>query len=331
MRMQPITSYPKLEVRLTGPAVGPGRLAARDLAELARRLDQALKRIGQVLYGGKSRSRGRSVREIEELCRLYLVSWREGSAVAGFDLSEPPAQLALFGHIGENSLECLLAGLARIDVPQPGEAQLPEGFDAGVLEACDSLGHLLDHGIDAIGLTTRAREAQGPITYTASTRERIRDLIQRPQQSGEVVRSGRLEVLNGHQGLGGALWQPNGTRLICRFKPEHLDILPDAWLKTVTVRGKIAIEESGRTGAIDVMALSVGEDHGDTMEVAPSAPEFWRSAPLDELIAGQAVAPVSDLAELDAIWSEGDVFDDALTELIEDRAQRRRVRKTRAR
>lgn len=330
--MSPITAFhPKVKARLAGPAVGPGRLAARDLAELARRLEQALKRVGRVLYGGESRGRGRGARDIEELCRLYLVSWEEGSAVAGFDLAEPPAQLALFGHIGENSLDCLLSGLARVGLPQIAEPEqrLPDGFDAGVLEACDALGHLLDHGIDTIDLTGGPQGQPVAVTYNAATRERIRELIERPQQTGEVVRAGRLEVLNGHQGLGGTLWQPDGSRWICRFKPEHVDSLAEAWLKTVTVRGTIAADGGGR--AIDVVALSVREDRGGTDDTGPGAVAFWKSASLDELIAGQEAGPIADLGELDSVWSKGDVFDDALSELLADRVRRRRRGTARAR
>jgi hypothetical protein len=55
-----------------------------------------------------------------------------------------------------------------------------------------------------------------------------------------------------------------------------------------------------------------------------SRPAFWISLSLDELVAQHDVAPIADLRDLDAIWSDGDVFDDALSEVLEDRAQRRR-------
>jgi hypothetical protein len=52
---------------------------------------------------------------------------------------------------------------------------------------------------------------------------------------------------------------------------------------------------------------------------------FWRSASLEQLAADQGVLPITDISELDAVRSEGDeVFDDALSEVLQDRAQRRR-------
>jgi hypothetical protein len=51
---------------------------------------------------------------------------------------------------------------------------------------------------------------------------------------------------------------------------------------------------------------------------------FWKSTPLEQLVADQGIPPITDIRELDAIWSEGDAFDDALSELLEERAKRRR-------
>lgn len=61
---------PKLMIKVAGPKVGEARLAASDLAEIVRRTQQALQRIGQVLYGQESLGRGRKKRDIEELCQF---------------------------------------------------------------------------------------------------------------------------------------------------------------------------------------------------------------------------------------------------------------------
>ena len=73
---------PKMAIWMTGPKVGEARLSASDLAEIVRRTQQALQRVGQVLYGQSSGGRGRKRRDIEELCELFLVGWKRGSAVA---------------------------------------------------------------------------------------------------------------------------------------------------------------------------------------------------------------------------------------------------------
>ena len=52
-------------------------------------------------------------------------------------------------------------------------------------------------------------------------------------EAGVSSKIGRLEELNGHEKLTGKLWKANGTQWQCRFKPEHITSLPDAWMHTV--------------------------------------------------------------------------------------------------
>jgi hypothetical protein len=264
----PISRFaPKLEVRLRGPAVGPGRLAARDLAELARLLDQAVVRVGKMLSRTLGRAAPHRPRELQAACRLYLVSWAAGSAVAGFDVAAPPVGMAGLARIGEQSLHQFVAGLAQIASDLSVDNPLPDGFDEGVLETCAALGKLLDHGIDTV-IFTEPPLRQGPSAcYDLSMRKRVRALADRAR--AETVRSD-LDLL----------------RHMSAFPAQH-----------------------------------------DLGAAPPPAAEgsFWRSASLEQLAADQGVLSITDIGELDAVWSEGDeVFDDALSEVLEDRAQRRR-------
>ena len=51
---------------------------------------------------------------------------------------------------------------------------------------------------------------------------------------------------------------------------------------------------------------------------------FWTLQSPGEWAADQKVSPIAELSELDAIWSVGDAFDDALCELLKDRRESRR-------
>jgi hypothetical protein len=55
---------------------------------------------------------------------------------------------------------------------------------------------------------------------------------------------------------------------------------------------------------------------------------FWRSISLEQLASDQNVPPIEEIGELDAFWSSGDVFDDALDEVLEHRRARRRGART---
>ena len=124
-----------LSITVEGPKVGKARVSVDDFAEIIRRTQQALKRIGQVLYGESSIGKGRKKRDIEDLCEIFLVNWKPGSAVAEVELAEAPAQLSLFGYIGEESLKAFIKGMEAIQTePDPS---LPVGYDGGVLQTFD--------------------------------------------------------------------------------------------------------------------------------------------------------------------------------------------------
>jgi len=84
-----MNDLPKLIIRVTGPSVGEARLAASDLAEIIRRTQQALQRVGQVLYGQESLGKGRKKKDIEELCQLFVVAWEKGSSIVSLELARP--------------------------------------------------------------------------------------------------------------------------------------------------------------------------------------------------------------------------------------------------
>jgi hypothetical protein len=167
-----------LTITVEGPRVGKARVSVGDFAEILHRTQQALKRIGQVLYGESSIGKGRKKREIEDLCEIFLVNWKPGSAVAEVELADPPAQLSLFGYIGEESLKAFIRGMDTIQTePSPS---LPVGYDGGVLQTCDSLGRVLERGIDSIKFESRNGLALPSISFDREFRKRISPESDRP-------------------------------------------------------------------------------------------------------------------------------------------------------
>ena len=94
---------PQFYVKLSGPKVGKAKLCVFDLAEVMKRTQQALKRVGQVLYGQESHGKGHKKKDIERECELFLVGWEEGSAVATFELGPQPEQMKVYGFVGEEA------------------------------------------------------------------------------------------------------------------------------------------------------------------------------------------------------------------------------------
>ncbi|MGH8590985.1 MAG: hypothetical protein ACREXX_17155, partial [Gammaproteobacteria bacterium] len=198
---------PRLTVTVKGPKVGAARLSAADLAEIVKRTQQALKRVGRVLYGEESSRQGRDRADVEQLCELFLVAWKPGSAVAELELGTPPAQMHMFGYIGEESVKAFVNGMPKMKDAAVTSAHLPSGFDRGVLQTCDALARVLEHGIDAVTFESQDGQASAAFTLDASLRIRIQELLGQPIDVSSVAKTGRLEELNGHGGFTGRLWE----------------------------------------------------------------------------------------------------------------------------
>jgi hypothetical protein len=313
-------------IKIEGPKVGEARLSAGDLAIVIFRSQQALKRIGQVLYGESSIGKGRKRKEIEELCEIFVVGWKPGSAIAEIELAEEPAQLSLFGYVGEESLKAFLNGMKSIqESPAETMRAAPVGFDAGVLQTCNALGQVLEHGIDVIRFEPSNVVGTTPISYDRPLRDRVRDLLGKPIEQHQVEKVGRLEVLDGHRGLQGRLWEPDGTKWICIFKPEHLEVLPDAWLRTVKLVGE-AVFEPNKERLLNVASvLPLEEEIDETVAGEAKKLPFWTSLSLEELADLQGVQPAADLDSISALWPVDDDPDEMFSSIMKERSARRGV------
>jgi hypothetical protein len=316
-------SLPRLRVAISGPKVGKARLSVDDLAEIICRAQQALRRVAQVLYGQQSGGQGRRRREIEELCELFLIEWKPGSAVAELELAEPPVQLHLFQYIGEESLKKLVEGMAVIAKGDTTSSNLPTGFDMGVLTACESLGNVLGHGIEAIRFEARDGQGFSSAIYDPPFRNKIRELLGQPIGVSGIAKVGRLEILSGHGTLTGRLWEPDGTKWICYFKDEHREVLPNAWMRTVKVVGQAILGEK-KDPQLQVDSILVLEDVGGIGESMEGI-SFWKLLSLDELADIQGITRASDIGEISALWPADDDPDELMRHILNERAARQKT------
>jgi hypothetical protein len=323
----PSHGRPGFSIKIEGPRVGEARLSANNFTTIILRSQQALKRIGQVLYGESSLGKGRKKKEIEELCEIFVVGWKPGSVIAEVELAEPPTQLNLFGYIGEESLKAFLNGMKSIQTGST-EAKLeaPAGFDAGVLQTCDFLGQVLEHGIDSVRFEPSRVAGLSPVVLDRTLRERVRELLDTPIDQRHVEKVGRLEVLDGHRGLQGRLWEPDGTKWLCIFKPEHLEVLPDAWLRRVKLIGE-AVLEPNKERVLNVKSLLPLEEEIEERPIAGEADKlpFWNSLSLEDLAELQGVQPAEDLDSISALWPMDDDPDEMLAHILEERSSRRGI------
>jgi len=312
---------PQFYLKMAGPRVGKAKLSVSDLAEIIQRTQQALKRIGQVLYGQDSHGKGRKKKDIEQQCELFLVGWEEGSAIATFELGPQPEQMELYGFVGEESLKAFMSGMEMMAAESYDGKHLPTGYDLGVLEAIETLGKVFEHGIDAISFSRDRSRFTERTAYNGVIRERVRTSLGQPGAIGHSTKIGRLEILNGHGTLKGTFWEAGGTRWTCLFKNEHIDILPDAWMQKVKVTGRTNEEEH----SIEVDSLFViGDAMGEGSEKGEGR-SFWHSVSLEELAEEQGAGTASDLDSIAALWPADDDPDALFDFIVHERHERRRV------
>ena len=315
------TTPPQFYVKMAGPKVGKAKLSVSDLAEIIQRTQQALKRIGQVLYGQESHGKGRKKKDIEQQCELFLVGWEEGSAIATFELGQQPEQMELYGFVGEESLKAFMAGMETMAAESYDGKHIPTGYDLGVLEAIETLGKVFEHGIDAISFSRDRHRFTERTVYNGAIRERVRTSLGQPAAIGHSTKVGRLEILNGHGGLKGTFWEAGGARWTCLFKNEHIDVLPGAWMQKVKVTGRTIEEE--RSIEVDSFFV-IGDDMGEGSEKGEGR-SFWQSVSLDELAEEQGREVVSDLDSIAALWPADDDPDALLNFVLHERGERRRA------
>jgi len=129
---------------------------------------------------------------------------------------------------------------------------------------------------------------------------------------------GRLDRLDGHEGLAGTLWDRDGRVWTCTFPPTLEAELPALWRRRVEVVG---------------MGIAAGPDARGKLEVETIRPvegpldergrRFWTAPSLDRLAVEQGVGPIGKVEELLSVWGEERLEGDPFAELMAERARRR--------
>lgn len=311
----------RLEVRIEGPEVGAARFDAADLGAILTRLQQAVSRVGELLHGeSSSRGQGRKRQEIEQLCRLQLVEWRPGSAVPILELGRPSAQLALFRHIGEESVQALVNGIALLDAPST-KHQLPQGWDEGVLESVRALTDRIGKSYETLTLSVPTLPQPLTAVVDRAKRAAVIQWLEAPPRQEERVVVGRLEDPLGHNRRIGRLYQSDNSVWECYFDQTHDRLLAENWLGLVALEGQAVIEGGRRTLIVTGPIRKVGASPG-----ADEYGSFWQPVAFEELARRQGVEPISDfnswLSSLPTISEEeADGFYDQLAASREERRE----------
>lgn len=304
-----------LTARIMGPGVGEGRLAVRDLALLGETLERATMRAAEVLARRRTEGFRRQPAAIGAECRLFLVGFERGSAVARFELGGQRRQGDLFAEVAERAAGIVVETLAQARAGRLAEiTNHPEMV--AVARELRSLVALRKRGIEKVDLTLRDGVERGAV-WDGELAARLQAWMERPPESGERSVRGRLDRLDGHGQLAGSLWEQDGTSRRCAFAPELEPQLAALWRRWVEARGRVSTAGDG------IRRLEV-------TRIRPLEPELdlpsrlsWTARTLDELARDQGVASTGRVQDPLAVGEGEELETDPAEEVLKDRCRRR--------
>ncbi len=281
---------------MKGELAKEGRVAAALLARIAGEIQGELERIALVLAGRSSAGVGRRRQDVVDATRLDLVSLSRGSAVLEF--APHGDELQLFSIVDE-SIRAFMEGSARLG-KEP--AELPPGFDRGVVTGLRNLSKAVGRGVSSV---TMELDGAPPVVIDGDFKDSLHELGFEPDQKRVTV-TGRLHM--GDFAPSALLCRIDGPdgHVTCDFDVELRDQVLAAMDQLVVGEGVAEFWPAGRgMRVLHLEQLDVLEEAGPT--------------DLHELIRHQGVRPVGDTTELAAGTIED--FDEFLGAIHELRSR----------
>lgn len=313
---------PLLKVCFFGEAVGPGKIPVSHLLRFLTNLNKVLRRTGRVLLGNTdSVCRGQPPRGIKEEVALDLVLLTHGSPAAVLGFERRQTQMSFSGmDLGMEILEKTLLGLKAI---QEAGADLPAGYDAGVLMAWRDAGTLFSRGVQRIDFTLQQRNTPITSSFTPKGFRRIQERIKGPRANIRTIEGRLLMADFKEHGTRCRVHPAVGEPVLCLFDEEQKDEVLEDILQYVRIMGEA--KEDAVTGKIasikihDIERLENRENEEAELlpRGTPIPRNFWESPTLDELAQAQHVEPIADVRALFGTWpgAGDDGFEASIHEL----------------
>ena len=296
-----------LTIRLSGKAIGAGRIPVSILVRLLNEFNKALHRTGLVLLGeADSVRRGPHQRSIRDEIALDLVRLAHDSPETTLGFERSSGQQAFEGmDIGTEIIEKSLIGLGQVQGPGTG---LPAGFDAGVLLAWRGVGMIFEHGVNEMAFSMNSRPKKTVTVYGETGYRRIQERIQGPQLNIRAIEGRLLMADFKEHGTRCRVHPSIGDPVLCLFDEDQKEEVLEGILHYVKIVGEA--KEDPVTGKInsikihDIQRLEDREQEGTDLlpKGTPIPMDFWESPNLDELAKYQGIQPLADVSHLFGTW-----------------------------
>lgn len=315
-----------LTIHLVGPAVDNHRLPLDQLTLFAGQLQVAIHRIGRILSGEAfSLMPGPVPKDVKEACTLEVVAISPGSLSLVCDLPietapRTPEQLTLFDkstgdakkELGERSLEAFVQGISHVG---DETAQLPHGFDKGVLLALREGGKLFSLGINTIDFELQGKNSKSiKSAYTPKVYERIIARIQEPVINKATIEGRLLMGDFRDSGYACRIHPKVGKPIRCTFGEEQKEAVLAAMTRHVRLVGEtVEVNHEIKSFRIEDIDILDTEQFASGTEFHPF---FDSQIDLDALAVEQGVPTNVSLDELRGDFWPADEKEDEFLEAV---------------
>jgi hypothetical protein len=292
---------PLLTIKVTGPAVKPGRIPVPLLLKICGEAQTAVNRQAEVLEGNKSIRPGPHLKVVSRECTLELMSLKKGSTRLNF------ASLSDQGALSESiRMEAISAVPEALKSVSRKRGPLP---NIGVLDSLNNLGDVFDKGVTKLQFIIPAHNGNKRISvdYDRKLRPRIQARLQPalPLDVPSLVvdgtsLEGTLELTEGK----GRIVPAVGSPLAFNFGSDKAETVLGATRKPVKVK------VDPRTHKLkEIEITSPHEVFGG---------DFFTAKTVDQLIAEQGIHPITHLEALSGAIPDEDV-DEMVADIYRER------------
>jgi hypothetical protein len=299
---------PLLKIKVSGPAIKPGRIPVPLLVDICNETQKAVNRQAEALEGRRSLRPGPITKAVAQECTLELVGLRKGSTTLNF---APVSDQQTLPEVESMRAEAI-HGVAIALKSLGRKRGKPDAMDPGLVVALRDLSHVLDKGITKLQLIVPRHNAHKN-TFIADLTQEMRPRIEaRLQQSlfsnGEALKQdgtstveGTIEITEGK----GRITPAVGAPTLFSFGAEQIQPVYEARRKPV----KAKVDPKTHK-------LKEIEELSTPLETLGTS-SFFSSKTIQQLIEEQGIHPISDPATFGML--SDDEVDDLLTEIHQGR------------
>lgn len=298
---------PLLKIKISGPAIKPGRIPIPLLVDICNETQKAVNREVQALEGKTSLRPGPPTKNVTRECTLELIGVERGSTILNF---VPQSDQGVLPELAIRT--AAIDGVAKALKSLGKRRGKPEPIDFGLLDALDHLGGVLEKGVSRLQLIVPPHNGQKKnfiADLTPAIRPKIKARLQpsllvigspKPAETSFLL-EGTLELTEGK----GRIVPAVGSPTLFSFGSDKATAVIEATKKPVraTVDPKTHKLENVEITAPPLL----GGDRG-----------FFVAKTIDQLIAEQGVHPIDDLKSLAGAIPDDDV-DEFVADIYRDR------------